>query len=530
MKIDKGLLKFGIILLILFLAFYSKYYPQELSLTHGYPTTTDSSDAIFHALETEWIAEDEIHARMAPYLATGREDVYDAPPPQLYIGSAFFTKFAGIESYDSIYLLAIITFAGAAIGVFLLLSRHFGTLPALTASLMVVFPLSTEFFYMLNIGWFHQFASLVFFPMVAYFVLVAIEKNRFSDYLLIALAVSASTLAHTIEGSMLLAFTLLVFLSETIRTKKLQLKNYSVMLIPILVNIQQYIASSVHAQEVGGLISFSNIPASIDYGIPIITYLTLHPFTVITASLGIAGLLYLSAKSQRKWEMRYLLMFFFVYFLGFYANWGGPGFWALRIRYTSYLLVYPLAGIGLYFASQFLEKKHRPVLFAAALVAILIFAFPIRGMYQPRGHVIDQPRYDALLWIMENTPEDATVFFFDGYWQGTAAYSRRLGTDLRPEDMEKLAAPELIEDWNYSTFGYHVKLPYKTGPFSFGNYDGIGGINLCEMDYKIFINYQELMPVLQRYEDRLLETNTVVYSENGIVILHDRDGKAGCLA
>jgi len=175
MKLSKKEINFAVILILFLLAFYVKYGPQGFSLVHDTPTTTSSSDAIFHALETEWIAEDGRHLHMAPYLATGKHDVYDGAPPQLYIGAAFFTLFGGIESYDSIFLLAALMFAAAVASTYLLLSRYFGRPAAIFASVLIILPLETAFFYMTNIGWYHQIASIVFFPFVPYLLYSALK-------------------------------------------------------------------------------------------------------------------------------------------------------------------------------------------------------------------------------------------------------------------------------------------------------------------------------------------------------------------
>jgi len=328
---------------------------------------------------------------------------------------------------------------------------------------------------------------------------------------------------------MLLLFVFLALVLEIISSGKLSpslLKKQAVLLLPAIVLWQQLWVTKYMMASVGGIFT-GKFPAPFTPGIPVVSYSTLHWLTMAFAAAGAFFLAY----SYKKRELRYLSLWFIVFSAACLTNWVGIPFWSERIRYTSYLLFYPLSAIGVFFISKLVEKRFRPVVWAVAFILILAMALPgnAREIYGERQYLMTPEMYDALLWLRDNTPEDATVFFFDGYWQGTAAYSRRLGTDLRPSDMEKLAQPGLIEFWEYSTFGYHQKMPYKTGLFSFGNYQDIPGVNLCEMDYKIFVNYQQLMPVLEKYEQKLAETNEVAYNQNGIIIFKNKDGEPGCL-
>lgn len=532
MKLSKQQLQFAAILIIFLLAFYVKFQPQELSLVHSYPTTTDSSDGIYHALETEWIAQEEIHMHMRPYAAVGYTDVYDAVPVQAYIGAAFFTNLAGIESYDALFFFSVLSFAAAALATYLLLSKLFNPWVGLLASALILFPLEHFHFYMMRIGWYHQVASILFFPVVAYLAYRIVEHHRLSDYFLISFCVAASILAHTIEGLMLALFVLLVLFADLLKTKKLHPKGYLAFGIALVIGAREFWLNSMKTASIGGTFGGA-IPAPFTPGLPLMTYSTYHVFTIAAALMGMAYLALSWNKQNRKKQNKGIfLLWAAVYLIGFFGNWLGIGFWFERIRVTAYLLIYPLAAIGTYFAISFIKKEIRPYAWIGALLLVLFLAAPVNAdeLFAPRQHLLNQEQYDALLWLRDNTPEDATVFFFDGYWQGTAEYSRRLGTDLRPDDLNRLAEPGFIEFWDYSTFGYHQNLIYKTGMFSFASHPDITGVNLCEMDYKIFVNYDQLAPVLQKYQDKLLETNKLVYNQNGIVILEDKDGQPGCLS
>ena len=525
MKLKGNLLAVAFLCAIFLVLFMVKYAPMGFSLAHEAPITVFSSDSIFHALESDWLAKTGIHGNMAPYLATGRTDVYDTAPPLVYFGSALLTKFSGVETWDTIYLLSVLGIFGAICGFFFLFREFWGVRPALALSALLLFPLDSVFFFLLQIGWWHQILAIMFFPYIVYLTFKGLERPGF--LLLAALFIAAQMATHFIEGVISVAFFGLYFLIASLQAKKVN-KYYLLSLLVVgLVFAQQFWVLS-SAWSVGA--SFGSIPAPFDPGIPRVSYSTLNPLTLVVGVLGVAYLgLKLKAKKSLLFGSWVLL-----YLAACLSNWVGMFFWFHRLRVTAHLLAYPLVVLGLFLISGFFKGKYRDYFWAGIVVLILIMAIPASysDASRARQPMVTEEGYEDLEWVLKNTPEDSSVFFFTGCPQGICAFVKRLGYDVRFNDMQKLLDDELHEVWPGTTFGYHQNLPYKTGPFTFGKYGDLKEVNLCAFDYKYFVFYQELAPALDRYVQKLLDTHEVAYSnqDTGVLILKKTSGEdTGCL-
>jgi hypothetical protein len=543
-KINLEYMMLGIFFLTMMFLGPGEIFGNKIS--HDYPFGYGASDAFQHQTRAEFIKDTGNFRYEADYISKGFEDVIGRYPPILYHISVIFSQAAGIEVYDSIFLIVLI-FGIISSLLFYFVIKLFNPSVALLS-----LPLSILIFSNPNaIGylWGHWPALL----SQSFLVLLFWSMSRFelkNSYLFVSISLIGMFLTHSSEFIFGVIFLILFFAIRLI-FKKSMIKEFRSMLIAagiFFVATGYYIIIFLNTWVIAQPYEFLVQP--IWEGNPGF-YLTGFGILLIFMVLGLAY----SFKELK--GVHCALVAALAMLIGGFTNYIGFDVRAFQIRFFWPIYLSVFFGLGSYLLLKLVIKRYSSI-YSVPLFLILITVFsgmisfpaianidnqkipllPSSNLETNSG-LMDPEHWESLRWISENTEKDSKVYFFYGdiYTQDALLRnSKRVHYLVDPEDfINSLNNRELKQKYVTETPGDSGgMIAVRKSLFEFEYVETkvpkeeiFGLRDICDNDYIVFdkITYQEVLGQYNQIIGQNLLENDYIFPvfDNRVVTILKND-------
>lgn len=521
----------------------------DYKISHDFPFAYFASDAFQHYTRAEAI-KDIGNRYDAPYNVKGNDDFIILYPPVMYQLSIILSYASGLEVYDTIYFVIVFLAVIAAFIMYFII-RGFNKAVAVLSlpfSLLIFsFPVSTGFL------WGH-------WPSItaqSFLILVFWSASRIDlkhSFVLIAIAISATALAHTSSTIFAFIFFALFFGLKLIFRKlsKEDIKSMALAVILFIIISFYYLVIFINTWAVKQPYEFSIVP--VWNGTPGF-YIAGFGLLLIPMALGIIfSIAEIKALHVAAISSIAMLLSGFMNYVGFQVR-------AFQMRFFWPIYLSVLIGLGIYVALKLVIKKWN-IIYSAIL--FIVFLALLSGMvnfpamrqtdaqtvpYIPYLNRETSPglmnpfHWEALTWFNENTPKNATVYFFYGDLYSQDAILRNTKRvhlqvdpgyfidDLQERKIKKEYVSEVPGDSAGSFYRrisfFRFVMPEKVPGLYFGPRD------ICNYDYHVFdkVSRQEaLVQYNLLIANEMLKNGAEVVFENEVaVVLKNNNVGADCI-
>ncbi len=384
---------------------------------HDYPAQATSLDSSYNIAMTEWMAAGNFW-EMPPYLALGHEDVIQYHPPLLYAFPALISKI--IQPWNAAWLYFAVLSGLSTIVLFFIGKKMISEEAGMIGAALYVFP-PLIWTYPLHSGMWGAVAGQFFLVLELLLLCIYIEKRSKTAAMALGVTVALQLLSHFPETFIFIPFMLIVL--AKIHPEKLKISNLALILGPAL------IASAWLAPKLKNVW----LP-QVHTGLHIMPEITSRLDSII----DISGKTSISALGLT--VIAFLALGFYFLFQDRKWYWAGAGFYFISIpliapyfsneaeffvkmRFFMPLIAYPIAAYG---AVRTIEQfSLRKKLFVPVIVIAIIGVSLLTFMEQEKGtYSLTEEKYQALKWIEQNTPENATIIYY-GYEGFTSSFAHR---------------------------------------------------------------------------------------------------------
>jgi len=277
-----------------------------------------------------------------------------------------------------------------------------------------------------------------------------------------------------------------------------------------------------------------------DWGSTPLLYIKDFGILLIPIAVGIA----VSFLHLRKKFIAPIYLGFFMIGIGF-MNYAGFGERAFQTRFFWPIYISVFFGLGLYYLTKFFIKKK--ILFIAISIILLVLfntnLFSLKLSKFSTPGLLDKYHWEALKWISEKTPVEATIYFFYGdiYYQDALLRNAKrehylinrkdFTNSLQNQTIKRIYKARAASD---SGAGF----PYRKSMFSYGrhadNWTRIEERDICNYDYYVLDRVSQ-QPVLAQYNmligQKLLEKEyiTEVFRNEVTSILRNNKPGDDCI-
>jgi len=508
------------------------------NISHDFPFAYGASDTFQHQTRADAI-KDIGNKFDAPHIVKGNDDFILIYPPVMYQLAIILSYTSGLEVYDAIYFVITFLPVIAALVMYFVIRSFNKTVAILSLPLsLLIFssPVSTGFL------WGH-WPSVIAQSLLILVFWSVLRINLKYSFILIAIALSGTALAHTSSTIFAFIFLALLFGLKLILRKltKEEFKSMFLAVITFSIISFYYLIIFINTWAVKQPYEFSIlplwegspgfyiggfglllVPMVIGIIFSIVKIKTLHVAIIASIALLIGGFMNYVGFHLRSFQMRF--------------------FWPI------YLSV--LVGLGIYVVLKLVIKKwniiHTSVLFIIFLVLVSgVVNLPIIKQtnvqtipsipHLNRGTspgLMNPFHWEALTWFNENTPKNATVYFFYGDIYGQDAILRntkRVHQQIVPGNfVEALQERKIKKEYLSEVPGDSAGSFYRrVSFFHFAKPEKIpgqyyGSRNICIFDYHVFdkVSRQE---VLAQYNlliaSEMLKKDAEVVFENEVVVV-----------
>ena len=540
-----------IVLLAFFIAMLSLgpgvLFGQKIK--HDFPFAYGASDAFQHQTRAEAIKD--IGNRFdAPYIVKGFKDFVIIYPQVMHQLAIMLSYSSGLEVYDAIYFVVVFFAVIAALIMYFVVREFNKTVAVLSLPLSILvfsFPASTGLLW----GHWSSVLSQSFLVLVFWSILRWEIKHSFA---LIAIAMSATALTHTSETIFAIIF-LLIFFGLRLAFKKLTKRDFMSMAlagIAFLIISSYYLVIFINTWGVKQPFVFAVQP--LWDGNPGF-YIAGFGLLLIPMAIGI---IFSIARIK---ELHVAIIAPVVMLIGSYMNYIGFELRSFQLRFFWPIYLSFFLGFGIYVVFKFAIKRWNLMYASASFIILLalfsgIVKFPALTQtdiqtipYIPYLNRETSPglmnpfHWQSLTWIRDNTPEDATVYFFYGDIYNQDALLRntkRIHRQVDPEDFvkalqERKIKKEYVTEFPGDTAGsfyqrpsfFHFTSPDLPPGFNFGLK------NVCNFDYYVFDKVSR-QNVLAQYNllianGMLKKGAEVVFENEAVVILKSNNVGGDCI-
>ncbi len=484
----------------------------DYRLSHEYPYSYLAGDSFQHWVRADGIKEAKNYRYRVDYQSYGYKDIVGDYPPALFHLAIIFSSLSGLETYDAILLLIFLSSILAAFVMYLII-RDFNkniAIISLPFSVLMFFGASYTAF-----TWGHWpslFSQLFLICLVWCFIDITLKKL----YILMAVFLSASVMAHTSEaiiGLIFIALYIALAVASAFLRKNGWLLVKSILKTSIIAGILSIIVSSYYLFIFNGTwaktqaYSFSIVREA--GGSPTVQLWAYGIFSfIILAGFVVSLIIMLQKRSHAA-----LISSIFFLVIG-YTNYAGFHSRAFQIRYLWPVYLSFFVGIPIYYAlkiviNKFAGKKwHLSYSYAIAFLLLAIFLnignvaasipkIPYCQEFSTPG-MMDPYHWEAYTWVRDNTPQDAKFLFLYGDQFSQTNYIlslKRVPYKIDENDYFKT----LQENQSQRSFVINIygdnanSFPYWKFPFKLGYYlletdEHRHGLkkDKCSFDYYIY--------------------------------------------
>ena len=520
-------------------------------ISHDFPFAYMASDAFQHQIRADSIKQMGNYRYEAPYIAGGFKDAVGFYPPLMYNLDVIMSYASGLEVYDIAYILTFIILGFAALIFYFIirkLNKHIA---------MIALPLSFLLFskgpgigpYAL-ITWgswpliFGQFFLICFFWYFSNYKL----KN---SWIFLALFLSAIALQHQIElffAALFITIMLIVwFIKKELnleKIKQLTLGGISFFIISIyFLIIFKFTFTKTNALKLFDIVKTTSTEQTL--------YLSNFGLMLFFIIIGMVLALFIIKK---KFSM-VILISFFMLLIG-YGNYIGLDRHAFKTRTIWPIYLSLFLGISIYYLLKLVIKKWKIVYsFTLAIILMLVLSGIIAIPKIPHSEkftspgVMDPYHWQALMWVRENTQEDAKVLFLYGdVYNQNALLRNAFRVPYMVDTKEYISAitnKTIKRHMKIHLLGDHhgVLYAYQKSLFSYGYHAEEAGWDyfyntsrdICDFNY-IIVDKIAREQALAQYNvliaNELLKNDFIkpVFDNNFVVILKNNNKGERCIA
>ena len=462
--------------------------PWGNKLSHPFPHSYLASDAFYHQSVAQNTKEVGRYWFTPPYEVGGHEDVIDRHPPLLFEVTAAFSYISGLEVYDSILIITVLSCLLFAL-VFYIISRNAHKYVAMLSLPIMLLVFKAPFNVWLFWGYW-MFTIGVLFMISALWSLIRINLEYF--YIIIGLFLAGAALSHQPEFIFAIGYIVIFSIAHIIKDKGINI-NYikkitlaGIIGIPLsLFNLIIFSKTSLLSEGYRNEWDLKNVAAI--SGLPEMPLM----------SLGIAGIvstvgIILFLVSSKKMTLIPAAISLFSFLLG-YLILLGIGKRSYTHRFFWYIYISFFFGLALYQVLVLIKKSK--LIYAAGITFILLFVFsqPLFSQTKIGSGVMDPLNWEGLKWVSKNTPQNSYVYYFfsNALAHNAPLYSsKRVSFNINTK--EYIAALQSGKIQRAYSFGLADSLPdylCKISRFSFGYYrnhlkPGNDSSYKCENGYK----------------------------------------------
>ena len=494
------------------------------------PITIKAADPFFHTSVTQGIIDTEQTIFMPYYLVEGHKDILDVHPYLNYITTAAITKISKVPVWNNMYLLTTLYDSLGILIIFILCKRLFSSfwIAAFSAVIYAMPSPISKWWYNMNIGIWNNVAGLLFVYATLWLTYEYIKKPEKWKLFAISLLTAAAWLVHLAELILLGFFIAVLGLFILINKNSLKNKILNCIILGSLILISIILFWANYKEWSG----FSRFGLSWNWSVlPQMPFFnTLWHFPLIIVILLFIGLILLFINYKKYKAIligeSYLLVYLMILplFLSSY-------YFFVRQRTALPFIIAPIAAYGLYqIIQQIFKNNNLTKNIVSAFSMIIIFSYPlINGEYNSLKQTfsyshLSQEKYNALLWIQQNTPEDAEILFLTGYYQASSQYSKRVGFVL---DQPQLI--ETIKEWQKDNIipfilkigdhGDTAPLSYKISFLKHGHYDEKDKDKMNLLDFSHVLT-NDFVPEIKIFNDAV---NNILINNYNYTIIYDKD-------
>ncbi|MFH1590870.1 MAG: hypothetical protein ABIC95_02995 [archaeon] len=525
-------------------------------LTHEYPHGYHHADAFMNLRYTQWVIDEGDFKYNPSYEADGMTDIAGFYTPRFFYLAAMYTLSSGMATHDSVIILLYLFALFASLAMYLLLHRINRKVAVLSLPCYLFFFLTFPSHWIFIQG---EWTDLLGNLMIAFFAWSLFHFRVRWVPALSAVLLSAIIIDHVSHMPTVVFACGFYLLGLLLRDRKISKQIITTGVKLFLMGLAAFIMAIDYV-----VVFFIAILPYFQQGIGVQTHFFKFDFLVggqyvVTlfdfkwaAIIIVIGMLYLAYKVISRKETQYALLFGLL--LGMYGNLIGL---TQRINFERYLmpLVFaPFFGAGLFFlyniAMAFMKTRIRKILRIEYLAILMLVLVPAvaHSPFEPTITNTDKPHWDSLVWLSENTPEDAKVYYlysdrYFHYYNGIYFNSKRVGVNVVWEDfLAKLQKAELTSEFMTHDFsyliqgwGYPVRTGFLTVEFQEKPHEREFLADICEYDYIVFDIFSARHNAFGEY-NKFIAGNllqhakfSIVFDQDGVVILKNEGSQAGCL-
>ena len=513
----------------------------DYRLVHEKPTGYFASDAYQNYGISAGISEQGDFRYQPKAPAGGYTDVVGHYPPILYLLPVLFSSISGLPIYDSIFLIVLLFFSLAPLGIYYIIRKTnktvamlslpftlliftgkfysaftWGQWGFLTGSFFSIFAIwaATRFELRKGVTLFALFLTATVYGHATGFIFAVMFTAFYAALILLYNKFNPGIIRQTIKG-LAIAGLIFVFLSA-----------YYIIIFQNTWGKSQ--PFSFEVTTVKDLLEGRPFPAVVegDFGLLLIILLVAGlAMGILTLfkrlDTGIAAGLFLSAIGYTN-----------------YVGFGGRAFQA-RFLWPLYLSVF--FGLAIYYASGLVVKNWKlaySVGTALAASGLLLAVFYTPGT----GAMVDQDHWNGFVWIRDNAEKDAKVLFlYQDFMSQTAVYysTQRETYIINIDDyVAAISSRNVRRDYVIDRIAEHSSgLPYRQGLFSYRYHSKEEDIrqqrDICSFDYYV-IDRLSAQPAMAQYNgilanDFIGSGMAVVHTNPVLVILKNNNPGGECV-
>ncbi len=533
MKLKKRDLIHLIILILFFIGLGIRV--ESMGMPQEHPGNLKAGNAFYHTIAASEVANGAPPFSYPNFLAGGYSDILNIVSQHQAFTIGSLINLTGIEDWKLAILIVSLISALSIPLMYLLTKKLFKieSIAILSAALIAIPFNLNHWLYTTYIGIWLQSSAMTFIVASLLFAYISYENPKTWKILSLGLISAALFLLFPIA----LIITLPALIAVLI--KLIKKKNFKKILLYTLFPVIAVIVAmpfyyiGYFTNEGYTTVDNTTLEEKLQT-LPFVVHFDGFPL-IITILFGIGTLALLSNFKKNKIPIYYLAYYFTLIFL--IVRFVPPGIMTYILRMWSTLpyFVLPIVAYGIILIITAISKNTK--INQKHLIGIVLLSFLILGLVQSTNlskaisnEHMHSEKYEAMLWIQENTEEDDKIFMLEGSYQGEAVYTKRLTYAVPIQELQNKVSKlgntnqlDFVFDSEWSDVGRWSKFRYKTGYLSYDSYDAPNNTqDIRDFDYIYLENLNEVVAQYNQIMAEALISNNnfkLVYGEGTIVIL-----------